>query len=202
MPYGNQPWFRNLLGWIFPVNYQLLKKITPQSLTDLFLTKNHVLQDFVVPLQRLGQTLQFTHDLVHVYPIWLCPAVYWSKPGRGKPFTAPAEMYIDVGIYGNTPKTDTYDHVQTTKQMEKFVIANKGFQGTYADVYMTREEFLQMFELMNDYYSTIRKKYGAEDAFPDVYDKISYQARRGHLDLNKNPVQIPTNGHEKEKKVE
>ena len=70
------------------------------------------------------------------------------------------------------------------------------FQGTYADIYMTREEFEKMYETSTAFYDAVRNKYGAKDAFPDVYDKVSYQARRGELDSNKNKVQA-LNGHEK-----
>ena len=34
--------------------------------------------------------------------------------------------YIDVGIYGLTPKVKEYDLEKTTKQFEKFAIENDG----------------------------------------------------------------------------
>lgn len=45
----------------------------------------------------------------------------------------------------------------------------------YADMYMTREEFRQMFD--HKLYDQTRKKYNCEDAFPEVYDKVSKAAR-------------------------
>lgn len=46
----------------------------------------------------------------------------------------------------------------------------------YADIYMTREEFRQMFD--HHLYDQLRKKYDCEDAFPELYDKVCRAARK------------------------
>ena len=46
----------------------------------------------------------------------------------------------------------------------------------YADTYMTKEEFREMFD--HKLYDESRIKYNCLQAFPDVYDKISRNARR------------------------
>lgn len=45
-----------------------------------------------------------------------------------------------------------------------------GFSFLYADIFMTREEFEEMFDLT--LYEKVRKKYSAEGAFPHLYDKV------------------------------
>jgi len=45
----------------------------------------------------------------------------------------------------------------------------------YADTYMTREEFRAMFD--HSLYDQMRAKYQAEEAFPEIYDKVSKAAR-------------------------
>ena len=47
----------------------------------------------------------------------------------------------------------------------------------YADSYMTKEEFKEMFD--HTLYYEMRQKYECLKAFPDVYDKISKTARTG-----------------------
>lgn len=47
----------------------------------------------------------------------------------------------------------------------------------YADSYMTKEEFKEMFD--HTLYYEMRQKYDCLKAFPDVYDKISKTARTG-----------------------
>ena len=49
------------------------------------------------------------------------------------------------------------------------------FQLLYADVYMDREEFWEMFD--GTLYHKLREKLGCKDAFPEVYDKICKSAR-------------------------
>jgi len=40
----------------------------------------------------------------------------------------------------------------------------------YADIFMTRPEFEEMFDLT--LYETVRSKYHAEGAFPHLYEKV------------------------------
>lgn len=49
------------------------------------------------------------------------------------------------------------------------------FQMLYADVYMEREEFWEMFD--GQLYHRLREELGCKDAFPEVYDKICKSAR-------------------------
>jgi hypothetical protein len=45
----------------------------------------------------------------------------------------------------------------------------------YADSYMTKHEFEQMFD--HSLYWKMRKQLDCHDAFPEVYDKVSRKAR-------------------------
>lgn len=49
------------------------------------------------------------------------------------------------------------------------------FQMLYADVYMDRGEFWEMFD--GQLYHKLRAELGCLEAFPEVYDKISKSAR-------------------------
>ena len=45
----------------------------------------------------------------------------------------------------------------------------------YADTYLTREEFRQMFD--HTLYDKLRDELNCKQAFPEIYDKISKDAR-------------------------
>jgi len=45
----------------------------------------------------------------------------------------------------------------------------------YADSYLTREEFRQMFD--HSLYDVMRKQLACDGAFPEVYDKVNRSAR-------------------------
>lgn len=62
--------------------------------------------------------------------------------------------------------TDTTVHVPS---------APRRFQMLYADVYMDREEFWEMFD--GQLYHRLREELGCNEAFPEVYDKICKSAR-------------------------
>lgn len=49
------------------------------------------------------------------------------------------------------------------------------FQMLYADVYMDREEFWEMFD--GQLYHRLREELGCKEAFPEVYNKICKSAR-------------------------
>ena len=73
VPFGHNVIFRYLFGWLLPYNFGLLKKIREAWLPEEA-TNNFVLQDFGLPLRHLKKGIEFYHDEVDVYPIWLCPA--------------------------------------------------------------------------------------------------------------------------------
>jgi delta24-sterol reductase len=173
LPFGNNSLIRWLVGWIYPLNFQLVKLFAPSVFYDAFYVTNHMLQDFILPLRSLQPALEFIHTNFEIYPIWLCPCATSKRPGMMSPNP---ELYVDVGIYGTTPKVEEYDPERSTRLVEEFARTHAGFQFLYADSYMSRSEFRAMFNM--ELYDKVRVQYGAEDAFPDVYDKVSKHARR------------------------
>uniref|UniRef100_A0A673N5V3 Delta(24)-sterol reductase n=1 Tax=Sinocyclocheilus rhinocerous TaxID=307959 RepID=A0A673N5V3_9TELE len=109
-----------------------------------------------------------------VYPLWLCPFVLPNQPGMVHPKGDEDELYVDIGAYGE-PKVKHFEARSSTRQLEKFVRDVHGFQMLYADVYMERHEFWEMFD--GTLYHKLRKQLNCEDAFPEVYDKICKTAR-------------------------
>jgi delta24-sterol reductase len=73
-------------------------------------------------------------------------------------------------VYGN-PTVDSFDAKNTCRALEHCVREMKGYQMMYADCYMDRKEFREMFD-----HSTYDKLRATTDkctkAFPEVYDKI------------------------------
>merc|ERR1712152_102027 len=95
-------------------------------------------------------------------------------------------LFVDVGVYG-VPKTDDFETVATTRRVESFVRDVKGFQMMYADSYMTREEFRQMFD--HALYDKVRDKLGCRGNFPEIYDKVNKKARSGPVKAFKKTIE-------------
>ncbi|GAB6032196.1 Delta(24)-sterol reductase [Chamberlinius hualienensis] len=173
IPFGNWPIFRYTLGSICPPKVSFLKLTQGETIRRLY-EKYQFIQDMLIPNKSLKPTIDFMDEIVKIYPIWLCPFRLPNNPGFVHPKTDPEEMYVDVGLYG-APKALDYEAVSTTRKAEAFVRGVNGFQMLYADSYLTREEFKQMFD--HDLYEKMRDKLDCRKAFPEVYDKISKQAR-------------------------
>lgn len=56
------------------------------------------------------------------------------------------------------------------RSMEEFIRNAGGYSFLYADIFMTRQEFEQMFDLT--LYEKCRQRYHADGAFPHLYDKV------------------------------
>ena len=88
--------------------------------------------------------------------------------------TPPSPRFVDIGVYG-VPKSASYHHVTTSRNVEKFVRELGGFQMLYADSYLSEDEFEAMFD--HTLYNEMREKYDCKKAFPRVYDKVNRKAR-------------------------
>lgn len=131
LPYGNNFIFRAILGWVYPMDYQLLKMVgssTSPVLYEMYFGTNHVIQDFMLPMNELESALTFVHDLLEIYPIWLCPCKFFNKPGmvHSDPAAGESELYIDIGIYGTTKKWQEFEQEKTTRALEGFVLEKNG----------------------------------------------------------------------------
>ncbi|XP_073449556.1 delta(24)-sterol reductase [Aquarana catesbeiana] len=173
IPFGNHPVFRYLFGWMVPPKISLLKLTQGETIRRLY-EQHHVVQDMLVPMKYLQKSIEAFQNEIKVYPLWLCPFILPSHPGMVHPKGNEAELYVDIGAYGE-PKTKHFDAKASMRHLEKFVRDVHGFQMLYADCYMSREEFWGMFD--GSLYHKLRDKLNCKNAFPEVYDKICKAAR-------------------------
>ncbi|XP_011499083.1 PREDICTED: delta(24)-sterol reductase-like [Ceratosolen solmsi marchali] len=173
VPFGNNFLFRLLLGWTMPPKVSLLKLTQTKSIKKLYETQ-HIIQDMLIPIEKLEDAIIMFNKKVEVYPLWLCPFKLTDDPGFVHSHQSSSEMYVDVGVYG-IPGTRDYEATRTTREIEKFVSDVHGYQMLYADTYTTRDEFRKMFD--HTLYDKMRKSLNCEKAFSEVYDKVNKNAR-------------------------
>lgn len=179
IPFGNQAWFRWLLGWMMPLHVGLLK-LTQGRTLEKYYEDRHVCQDALVSMDLLEEGIQFFHKNWECYPLWMAAHKTFKttpqgmmKPTKDDLRDGEHEMFVDIGAWyapGPVLRGEPYNGYQATKNFEHWLIANKGYQCLYAVTEMTREEYTTMFNMEN--YHACRKKYGAEGVFMDVYDKV------------------------------
>ena len=70
LPFGDQFWFRFLLGWLMPPKVSLLKATQGEAIRNYY-HDSHVIQDMLVPLYKVGDALEFVHREMEVRGILL-----------------------------------------------------------------------------------------------------------------------------------
>jgi delta24-sterol reductase len=176
LPIGNHPIFRYLMGWALPPHVALLKYFETETIKDLR-EQRHVVQDMLMPISKLRDSLVYFDTHYSVYPLWLSPmCIYTNELGAG--FVHPCmqglqsdALFVDIGAYG-TPSIKDFDGNTALKNLERFVLDNGGYQALYARTLLSRSEFRQMFD--HSSYDKLREQYPLNNqAFGEVYDKVS-----------------------------
>ena len=77
-----------------------------------------------------------------------------------------------IGIF-SSPNADNYDKESCQKKMEQWCLKRGGFVALYAETFLTKEEFQQMFfdEHYKNHYEHVIREYGCDEAFPQLYEK-------------------------------
>ena len=88
-------------------------------------------------------------------------------------FVRPKGMYIT----NKMPSPIAINIIDINLKCNIFYFSCSRFQMMYADSYMTREEFEEMFD--HTLYYEMRQKYDCLKAFPSVYEKVNKAARAG-----------------------
>ncbi|KAM0016078.1 putative delta(24)-sterol reductase [Helianthus debilis subsp. tardiflorus] len=188
LPFADQWWFRFLLGWMMPPKISLLKATQFEAVRNYY-HDMHVLQDLLVPLHKVSDALEWAHQEMEVYPIWLCPhrlykhpykTMVYPEPGfeqeRRRGDTAYAQMYTDIGLYyapGPVLRGEAFDGSRAVSQMEHWLIENHGFETQYAVSELSEKDFWRMFD--GQLYEKCRRKYGCVGNFMSVY----YKSKKG-----------------------
>ncbi|MBA0828497.1 hypothetical protein Goarm_013169 [Gossypium armourianum] len=177
LPFGDQWWFRFLLGWLMPSKVSLLKATQREAIRNYY-HEMHVIQDMLVPLYKVGDALEWVHQEMEVYPIWLCPHRLFKPPIK-------TMVYPEPGFKHHCRQGDTsYARMFTDKGP---VLRGEVFDG--AEAVSKMEQW--MFDA--DLYEYARKKYGAVGTFMSGYykskegretEKEVQEAERAHLETS------------------
>ncbi len=181
IPFGNHPVFRVLFGWMCPPRIQFLKLTTTPGIRELTFTKQ-VFQDIVLPLTTLERAIELSEHLFDIYPVLVYPCAIFDHGENSGQLRRPREdtkipgtdigMYNDLGVYG-VPKAvkegKEYNATVAMRAMEHFTREVGGYSFLYADTFMDEDEFGDMFD--HTLYNEVRRRYGAEGAFPALFDK-------------------------------
>jgi delta24-sterol reductase len=184
--FGNHPVFRALAGWMLPPRIAFLKFSTTPAVRKMTFTLQ-VFQDIVLPMSAMSRAIDMNHELFEIYPVLIYPSRITDRGPMMGQLRQPRQddlikgrvpgtdhgMYFDLGVYG-VPRPirekRPFPTVHALRRMEEFTREVGGYPFLYADTFMTKDEFRQMFD--HTLYDQVRARYHAEGAFPELYDKI------------------------------
>lgn len=206
LPFGDQLWFRLLLGWMMPPKVSFLKMTQGEAIREYYHAR-HMCQDMLLPIYKIGEALEFSDREYEVYPVWLCPhrlfklpvkAMIGPEPGYEhykRPGDTPsAQMWTDIGVYyapGPVLRREVYDGAAAVDKMEKWLIKNNSFQALYAVTELSEQNFWKMFD--STLYHQCREKYKAVGTFMSVYYK-SKKGKKTEKEVAEEEAKVTENG--------
>lgn len=181
---------RTLLNPIFK------SKTAARLLQEINISQRYIVQDICLPYSGALPFLDFSDKELKIHPIWLLPGIHISKFDKLSPAYLNEGWGIDVGIYeGVNGSFETLKKLN--KRVEKMTEKFGGRKTLYAHQYYTKDEFWRIYD--KKWYDNLRKKYYANEVFPDIYTKTYVSERyepsvlKGLWNVIKSPFKLPIN---------
>eukprot|EP00300_Choanocystis_sp_HF-7_P033968 c4643_g1_i2.p1 GENE.c4643_g1_i2~~c4643_g1_i2.p1 ORF type:complete len:343 (+),score=78.54 c4643_g1_i2:932-1960(+) len=181
IPFSNHPLYRYLWGWLGAPEVSLLKLAQGPVIRQASV-QAHVVQESIMPIRYLGEGIERFDVWFGVYPLLVFPIRVYSRGELSGFLTPRAEnlqpdkdwgMWVDLGAYG-TPRNvklgRPWDPKVNVRAMEHWTRTIGGWVPCYTDMFCTPKEFRQIFN--HNLLDSCRKRFRAEDAFPEVYEKV------------------------------
>jgi len=191
IPFSNHPLYRTLWGWMGAPEVSLLKLFQGPVIRKASVYA-HVVQESIMPVDHLAEGVHRFDEWYGVYPLLVFALRVYDRgnlSGFLKPEgrnVKPGEtwgIWVDLGAYG-APRAvkegKVWDAKGNIRDMEHWTRDKGGWQAYYTDLFCTRNEFREMFN--HDLLDAQRIKYGCNEAFPEVYDKV--KPEDGIIDLD------------------
>lgn len=155
------------------------------------LSENYLVQDVGIPYDKVSEFIDWLHNTLHIYPLWLCPLRFArdtpnARHGLHADFAdldpqSEAGWLMNFGIWG-PGSFNRREFVQQNRLLELKVQELGGKKWLYAHAYYTEAEFWAHYDRGS--YDALRAKYGA-GWMPSVYDKVKVDTEAEERELRK-----------------
>jgi FAD/FMN-containing dehydrogenase len=130
----------------------------------------YVIQDVEVPVDRLGDFIDFLEKQTGMAPVWLCPLkqrdadVVWELYALD-----PATTYVNVGFWGGVDLPDGQGEPFHNRAIELAVAELGGRKSLYSTAFYPEDEFWSTYG--GPAYALLKKTYDPHERFPGLYAK-------------------------------
>ncbi|RMD39323.1 hypothetical protein DV735_g5809, partial [Chaetothyriales sp. CBS 134920] len=150
----------------------------------------YLVQDVGVPYSKVPEFVDWLHDILHIYPLWLCPLRLTrdtpdADHGLHSEFAhidpeSDDSWLMNFGIWG-PGSFNRSEFVRLNRLLELKVQELGGKKWLYAHAYYTEDEFWAHYDRKS--YDAVRAKYGAT-WMPSVYDKVKVDTEAKERELH------------------
>ncbi len=160
-------WHRLLLGRRMSSSelYRVLHSMPSEAFARTFLV-----QDYYIPLSKLGDFIAGVDSAAGIAPLWFCPV---RAPDDDQPFSPhrsrSGETFVNVGVYG-VPR-DTGSVLATTEKLEALCARLGGRKMLYGVNRYDERSFWSIYP--REVYDSLREKWKAAGVFRDLFHRVS-----------------------------
>jgi FAD/FMN-containing dehydrogenase len=126
-----------------------------------------VVQDVEIPVERLGEFLDWFDSEVGMRPVWLCP-LFAAKKWPTYPLQ-PGEVYVNVGFWGNVAVGPDASNAPRNRAIEAKVRELGGHKSLYSEAFYDPETFNRLYDGTN--LARVKGRYDPDDRLTGLYDK-------------------------------
>ena len=137
--------------------------------------RERVIQDVEVPVERLGEFLDWFDEAVGMRPVWLCP-LRLREPVGPASATAwpsyplqPGTTYVNAGFWGTVPIAPGARDGDVNRAVEARVTELGGHKSLYSDAYYDRATFDRLYDGAN--LARVKDTYDPEGRLTGLYEK-------------------------------
>jgi len=129
--------------------------------------RERVIQDVEVPVERLGEFLDWFDQEVGMRPVWLCPLV--SRRDWPTYPLAPGATYVNVGFWGTVHVGPDAPNGPRNRAIEERVHELGGHKSLYSEAFYDPQTFDQLYDGAN--LTAVKRRYDPDDRLTSLYDK-------------------------------
>jgi FAD/FMN-containing dehydrogenase len=129
--------------------------------------RERVIQDVEVPVERLGEFLDWFDAEVGMRPVWLCPLV--SADTWPTYPLEPQRTYVNVGFWGTVHVGPDAPDAPRNRAIEAAVHDLHGHKSLYSDAFYDRDTFDRLYDGAN--LAAVKSRYDPDDRLISLYDK-------------------------------
>lgn len=129
--------------------------------------RERVIQDVEVPVERLGEFLEWFDEAVGMRPVWLCPLV--AKRAWPSYPLEPGETYVNVGFWGTVHVGPDAPNGPRNRAIEAKVHELGGHKSLYSEAFYDRATFDELYDGAN--LAAVKRRYDPQERLTSLYDK-------------------------------